>query len=123
MLWVQASVSFLFWLLPGLLFWRRSSRLKQWLADLPRGVRVFLGSAGLLLGMCILIVGLLLVAQNNGLQEGALAPWAWLVITLLGMIFVTIQALGALSMITLMSRPETKIESKASEDSPEKPIS
>ncbi len=105
MLWVQASVSFLFWLLPGLLLWKRSARLKKWFAELPRGTRVFLGSAGLLLGMFILVAGLFLVAENGGIQDGGLVPWAWLAVTVLGMAFVTIQALGAAAMLTLMSRP------------------
>jgi hypothetical protein len=106
-IWPQALLSFLVWLAYGVWMRRRSDALRARLAGMSRARRVFLGSAGLVLSAFGLLAGLVAVSAMGGLREGALTPWAWLAVTVLGLGFVHMQVLGAAAMISLVQDRET----------------
>lgn len=88
---------------------------------MSRGRRVFLGSAGLLLGLVLLGFGLWAVASAGGLNDSGLVPWAWSVVALLGLGFIHLQVMGAAAMVSLVIDEETarKRHSSASPENEE----
>lgn len=115
MIWGQAAVSFLVWVGYGFWLRGRSELLRARIIGLGRPKRVLLGSIGLLASIAVLLGGLYLVVLVGGVQAGALTPWSWPLVTLLGLGFVHMQVLGATAMITLVQDEETARLALASE--------
>lgn len=115
MTWAWAGLSFAVWIVLGLLARRRSADLRRWLATSSRRTRGMLGSVGLLAGLAVLIGGAALVASAGGIQNGALLPWAWLAMTILGAVFIACQVLGAAALFSLALDRETPSRTHASE--------
>jgi hypothetical protein len=84
------------------------------MAAASRRKRALLGSVGLIGGLLILLAGAALVASANGIHDGVLAPWAWLVMTILGAIFIALQVLGAAALFSLALDRETPPQGRAS---------
>ena len=79
-----------------------------------RGVRMVLGSVGLLTGLALLAGGLYGVFALGGIQDGELKPWAWIAVAGVGTVFIHMQVLGAAAMITLVLDEETARRGKTS---------
>lgn len=107
MIWLQAVACFVAWTAYGLLLRRSSDRIRSQMHSASRGKRVFLGSAGLLIGLGVLALGLWLVGANGGLGADGLKPWAWLAVAAVGFVFVHLQVLGAAAMVSLVIEEET----------------
>ncbi|HRI44222.1 MAG TPA: hypothetical protein PLL78_12480 [Fimbriimonadaceae bacterium] len=107
MIWQQAALSFLVWLLYGTLMRRRSGDLRIRLRETRRKTKVLLGSVGLIGGAILLLGGLWQIAALGGIGPSGLTIWAWVGVTLLGLVFVHLQVLGAAAMITLIQESET----------------
>jgi hypothetical protein len=114
MTWAWAALSFAIWIALGWAASRRSADLRRWMASASRRQRALLGSVGLLVGLFVLVGGAALIASANGLQNGVLAPWAWIAMTILGAIFIAFQVLGAAALFSLALDRETPSQGGAS---------
>jgi hypothetical protein len=103
----QCVVSFLTWIAYGAFEWRRRERVRAKIAVLPRTGRVLGGAAMLLLGAAWLLGGLLAVQSLRGIERGALVPWAWLAVTLIGLGFVYSQTQAVAMMISVVLESDT----------------
>lgn len=75
---------------------------------------MLLGSVGLLAALGLLVGGAALIAALGGIQNGALMPWAWAAMTVLGAVFIAGQVLGAAALFSLSLERETPPDSRAS---------
>ena len=100
MIWAQASVSFLVWCLFGV--WAAKWALKRGVAPRPA-----MGALSMIGGALVLVVGLAGIGSAKGLVDGVLTLWAWFAVTLLGTLFVFLQAWGALAVASTAFRRET----------------
>ncbi|MBS1713838.1 MAG: hypothetical protein JST30_05820 [Armatimonadetes bacterium] len=107
MLWAQAGLSFLVWCLFGV--WAA----KRVLAS-ARTPHPALGVLALIGGALLLVSGLVGIAAGRGLVDGVLAPWAWAAVTVLGALFVYVQAWGALAVASRAFRRETGVATEPS---------
>lgn len=107
MIWLQGGASLVLWLAAGAWLSRRSLWERGALSRLGRQSRVLLGSFGFIFAGLILMVGGWLIATNGGVKDGALLPWAWAASTVLGLVFVSLQSLGAGAMLSLLAAKET----------------
>ncbi len=117
MIWAQGAVCFVVWVAYGLLLRRRATRWAAGLSGAPRGLLVFLASGGLIVPAGLLLGALYLIGRSGGLQDGAMTPWAMVLVTLLGVAFVHCQTASALAMALLVSRPETGKRARPSQSS------
>ena len=101
MLWAQAGASFAVWVAFGVFQARRTQGMRGKLAQMSRRARVSLGPLLMLAGAVVLLGGVFLLGAFHGLQNGQLALWAWLAITILGLIFVQAQSLAALMIASV----------------------
>lgn len=76
-----------------------------------------MGSAGFLISLALLVGGIWLVAEAGGMKEGILVWWAWLSVTVVGLLFVGGQVLSAAALISLVFRGETEPPADASNPS------
>lgn len=106
MMWLQAAVSFAIWVGWGFWFRPRSQALRSRVALQPRSVVVALVSGGFLLSGAVLLGALYGIAALGGLQDGALAPWAWVCVTLVGWLFVAMQTVAATALTHLVLPPQ-----------------
>lgn len=118
MIWQQGALSFLVWLLYGYLMRRRADELRIRMREAGRTKKVLLGSVGLIGGAVLLLLGLWQVAAFEGIGPAGLTLWAWAAVTLLGLVFVHLQVLGAAAMITLIQESETADRLGASDSRP-----
>lgn len=102
MIWLQAGACFALWIGYGLWMRGSSDRLRERMRGLARAPRVVLGSAGLLLGLAVLVAGLSAVYALGGVSDGALSPLGWLSVAVIGLVFVHLQVLGAAAMVSLV---------------------
>jgi len=107
MLWLQAGICFILWIAYGVAMRGRADRLRASVGQWSRGQRVAFGSAGLILGLILLLAGLYAVAMLGGIQDQALTLWAWIACAVLGLGFIHLQVVGATAMITLALEQET----------------
>lgn len=114
MLWLQAGICFIAWIVFGVWLRSRAESIRDRIGGTSRTQRVLLGSAGLIMGLVGLLTGLWLIAGNGGIQAGSLTGWAWLACLGLGLGFVYLQVLGATAMITLVIDEETDRRRRAS---------
>jgi hypothetical protein len=120
--WLQAGLSFFAWMLYGVVQWRRAHRLRAWVAGVSRSKRGLYGTLMIFGGAVVLLSGLLLVQAGDGLRDDRFEPWAWAVVTLLGLAFVHAQTMGAMLMIAagsadVTSDPRPASPTKEPEDS------
>ena len=115
MLGVQALVSFIAWLVVGYLLARRAPEQRAWLGKMNRRARVALGPVLMLAGAAIMLAAVWLAAFEHGLTVGGLAAWAWLALTLAGVIFIAAQSIAALMMVSLAVQNEPRPRGHASE--------
>ncbi len=107
MLWLQAGICFIFWISYGIVMRGRAEGIRAKVSNWSRGQRVAFGSAGLILGLIFLLLGLYLVAMLGGIQDEQLTLWAWAACLILGLGFIHLQVMGATAMITLALEEET----------------
>lgn len=107
MIWLQAGACFVAWTLYGLWLRRSSETLRAKMHSTSRNRRVLLGSVGLLAGLVVLAIGLWSIAALGGLTAKGLVPWAWLAVTVVGVVFVHLQVQGAAAMLSLVVAEET----------------
>lgn len=107
MTWVGAAICFVFWVGYGALMARKGRAFRAKIGSLSRGRRVFLGSAGLILGMVFLVGALYAIASLGGAGKDGVALWAWPLIGLAGLGFVHAQVVGAAALATLALDKET----------------
>jgi hypothetical protein len=95
-IWFQAFVCFGVWVAYG--FWLR--RLSADLRSKALARRGRFGWSVLLMvgAMALMLGGLLAVQALGGVRDRAMVPWAWLAVTVLGVGFVHMQTLAAVSM-------------------------
>ena len=114
MIWVQALTCFALWMVYGILMRSKSENLRGRIHGSDRGVRVFLGSVGLILGLAILFAALWMISSNGGFKDGQLTIWAWPLVAFAGLIFIHLQVIGAAALISLVMDEETARKSRPS---------
>lgn len=114
MIWLQSSVCFLVWIAYGFAMRRRSAALKARMQGLTPRKRVLYGAGGLILGLFVLAVGLLALDALGGTRDGALTPWAWPIVAVLGLVFIHLQVLGAAALLASVVGTETATASDTS---------
>lgn len=95
-IWFQAVVCFGVWVGYGFYLRRLSANLRQKAA--ARKSRFGLSVALMIGAMVVMLAGLMAVQSLGGIRDRAMVPWAWLVVTALGIVFVHMQTLAAVSM-------------------------
>ncbi|MEJ5170282.1 MAG: hypothetical protein WHU10_04780 [Fimbriimonadales bacterium] len=104
--WLQGAVSFLIWILYGVGLRRRAERTARMVEHWGHGVRVFAGAACLILSGVLLLAGLAALRHLAGPQPAdGMETVPWIAVTLLGILFVELQVLGATIMVSL-ARPD-----------------
>jgi hypothetical protein len=63
-------------------------------------VKAVLGPALLVVGALIMVGGLFAIHQTGGLKGNLLTPGGWFAVTLIGVVFVTCQAVGSAMMFS-----------------------
>lgn len=113
MFWAWALGSFAVWLGLGSMIWRNLPTLKAKLATFSRRARVLGGTALLFLSAALLLGGLYGLLSRAD-PNGALTTVQWLVILIVGAIFVVCQALAAAVLFSVVDPGVTKTASSAS---------
>lgn len=109
MLWVQSGLCFLVWITFGV-FQARSGKWSR-----PKGLQSPLSGALFLIGGALLLgLALWSVSVLGGLKNGALLPWAWLLVVVAGTAFVYAQGLGAATLASAVILSETAKRREAS---------
>jgi hypothetical protein len=98
----ELIVSFGVWLGFGIYLRQKQKLMLQWISQFSKFRRMLLGSIGLLLMGALLLLGMVLIADFGGYQNGKMQLWGWLFITLLGCSFVFVQVMSALSILTIV---------------------
>lgn len=106
MLAFQVVVSFAFWILFGWFLAKKASGLRARVLRLGRPFRTALGPLLLIIGAGVLLGGMKLVAAIHGLEQGSFTVAGWVLATLVGVLFVGAQGLGALMVISLAIESE-----------------
>ncbi len=96
------------WILFGWLVSRRIGGPGGWLRRQSRSVLSLLGVFGFMGGLVVLVIGLRIASALGGVKNGILTMPAWLVISVVGSVFVACQVIGAMSMLSLSVQTETK---------------
>ncbi len=104
MVWVQSLLAFALWIGWGVWQARRVPAWRERLLAMSRTARGVGGPILLFCGAGVMLGGLFLVQQMNGLQGGALTPLAWGIVILIGLAFVQSQIVAGAMMISLMER-------------------
>lgn len=115
MLIIQVGICFIFWI--GLVFGvsMNASKLRPRLERIPRGFRVAAGPLLMILGAVALLGGVSVIAAFHGLQAGGLKPWAWILVALIGVLFVGLQAISSLIMVSIAAQNEPEGSGQASD--------
>ncbi len=106
MIWLQSGVSFVLWICYGIRMRGRESQLRTAIERIPRASRVGRSALWLIGGAVLLLAGLIGLGAAGAIQRGALTGWGWAAVTLLGLLFVHCQVVGAGLMVSL-ARPGT----------------
>lgn len=114
MLWLQAGLCFALWISYGWFLRRHSERIVSGVIQHSRARRVAIGSFGIILTGVALLAVLYAIAAAEGIQDGQLKPWAWLVVTIVGFAFVHGQVLCAAALFSLAPGIEPASQSQAS---------
>jgi hypothetical protein len=107
MLVAQVGASFAIWILSGWLLARRAARRRPALSKYSRKGRVALGPALLIWAVAALPVGAGLVGKVQGINDGVLTFWGWLIVAITGLFFVLAQTLAALVMVSIATENES----------------
>lgn len=107
MIWLQAGLCFLIWIAYGFRLRGLAPQLRERMRTASSGRRVAIGSAGLLLGLALLLAGLYGLAAAGAVAGGTLTWWGWIGCAAIGLVFIHMQVLGAAAMITLIMEQET----------------
>lgn len=111
---MQAGAAFVLWVAYGVFLWRRSTSIRE---RVGRGTRTgrALKAAGMLFGgAALLLAGMVAIDKAGGFGETAMAPWAWLAVTLLGGVFVHLQTLAGATGVVLVQESVTEEARSAS---------
>lgn len=65
-------------------------------------------------GAALLLAGMVAIDKAGGFGETAMAPWAWLAVTLLGGVFVHLQTLAGATGVVLVQESVTEEARSAS---------
>lgn len=106
MLWIQALVSFALWIAYGVVLARLAPSMRKTFSGQSRRRRTVLGPVLMVLGAVLLLVGIGGIGALRGLGPTGLKPWAWLVLTVIGLGFVHAQSVASLLMISLATETE-----------------
>jgi hypothetical protein len=103
----QCVVSFAIWIAFGVARWIKREGMRAKIDAMPRTRRVLGGAAMMILGAAWLLGGMLAIQSLNGIQQGALALWAWLAVTLVGLGFVWAQTEAVAMMVSVVLENDT----------------
>lgn len=98
---VWAFVCFAIWVGTGFLVWRRLPELRARLAEVARGKRVATATS-LLFGSAIVAIGGFFAMSQSTAPGAPIAPLQWLLIALLGAVFVGSQTLAAAILFSVV---------------------
>ena len=115
MLIVQVGLCFVLWMGLVIVVGLNARRLRPFLQNMSRRLRIAAGPVLMILGAGALLGGLGLIAAFHGLTQSGLTPWAWLLVALIGIVFVGLQAMSSLMMVSLASENEPTGSRQASE--------
>ncbi|HEY0866437.1 MAG TPA: hypothetical protein VGE01_03605 [Fimbriimonas sp.] len=101
MIWIQGLLSFLVWV--GYGFWqsRRPQPPLTFTRRMRREVRGLTAAALLLVAVALLFGALDAVYRFGGFRPQGLAPWAWGLVTVVGLAFIHLQTLSLALIVTL----------------------
>jgi len=114
MIWVQSSVCFLVWIVYGLIMRRETPRFRHWIASIPRTRKVIYGAALLLYGMFKLIGGLFGVRYLGLIQHGQFTLSGFLIVAVVGTLFIHSQVMGAMLMIAVVEEDRANLRAQSS---------
>lgn len=115
MVWIQGLASFAVWIAWGLWQRKRAEAWRDRIARLPRAAVVAVASVGFVLSATVLLGALMLVSSAQGIAGGTLKPWAWLVVTAVGLVFVGMQTASATALVLLVRGTETPRPARSSD--------
>lgn len=116
MIWLQGGLSAVVWVLCGVMLARRSGRLRERLAALPRTIRAVGGAVLLIASVLVLAFGVMGLNALGGLTPNGMTPLGWIGITLLGAVFVVGQTFAMACQVSLIVDPVTPGDRPASTD-------
>ena len=114
MIAAQLAFSFLIWVGSGFVKTRRVHDRGTRVAQLPRGLRAFLGAFLLIASAAVLFGTLAWLQDQKALDGTSIPPGFWALVTLAGLVFVEAQAYAATMMITLIKGDVTSDSAQAS---------
>ncbi len=97
----QGVGSFGMWILYGILQARRSAQIRVDVGRLSRAKRVGFGTAMLLGGVFLLFGGFIFVHSIGGFAKDAMTWYGWLLVSMIGLVFVHLQTLGMAMLVSL----------------------
>ncbi|MFN7172503.1 MAG: hypothetical protein ACK4P3_06935 [Fimbriimonadaceae bacterium] len=116
MLWIQAAISFVLWVIFGWSQRRQGERLAPIIVKIPRGMRSVIAIGLLFLSIVILFGALLGLARIGHLSTEGLTALGWILFTFAGLIFIQLQFFAAFLLLSLAIVPsETTKPRKPSE--------
>lgn len=121
MIWAQGAVALVVWCIYGYMMSRRTARLFARHTRTPRGFTIAYGIIVMLAGLGALIAGGIAVVSLGGMRDGLLTPWGWLATIGVGIVFVHLQTLGAVSMLYAAAGRETQQPPETSESEEKHP--
>ena len=107
-------MAFALWIAYGIYQSRRSNAIRMQVMAIPRARRGVLGAALFVVGAMVLLGGLGLVLQRGGFTSGGLTPVAWLVVAILGLLFVHAQTMATALLVSLVQQGVTNGSDTAS---------
>jgi hypothetical protein len=108
----QLALSFGIWITYGIWRRRRADRLRDKMALLSRRLRVGLSIGSLILSAVILFAGLSVFSSYRGIQEGPYSGWLWFAMTLVGLVFVHMQTLGSVAMVSVVLEDQRNLQNR-----------
>lgn len=106
MFWTQALISFAVWIAYGVVMSRLYAKRRPKVVNGSRRKRTLLGPVLMLVGAVMLLSGIFALYETHGIGPNGMTSWAWIWLTTFGLLFVQIQVLASLVMVSLATETE-----------------
>lgn len=113
MIWAQVAVSFACWIAYGAVAARRTEQTKAFLSDRSRTFRAICAAALLLLSAVLLLGAFYYLSQTKAVVS-QLSVAIWLVLTVIGLIFVAMQTFAFTMVVSIVQQDVTAVKNAAS---------
>jgi hypothetical protein len=105
--WAQGVVCFLLWIGYGAIQARRSDKIRAKMSALGRGTRATLGGVLMIGGAAVLIAGGVVIEQIGGFTKTGMTALGWLVVAVVGLVFVHAQTMSFAMLVSLAQETVT----------------